>query len=683
MGKTTTPRTRADLGALSEAEEQVLAEIDTGEFVVLGDGKRPDAPDPARQVRASLIRMLLLPKDGDGLPRLHEKGLQIAGAWIRNPLDLEGCRIGCDLALLACRFDELPVFMSATLDGLYLNGSSLPGLNGSGLNVRGGVFLGGVEARREVRLLGAKLGGNLNCSGAKFFAEKKAEGTPGNAFSADGLDAAGGVFLRGLEARGEVRLLGAKLGGNLDCDGAKFFAEKDAEGTPGNAFSADGLDAAGGVFLRGLEARGEVRLLEAKLGGNLDCDGAKFFAEKDAEGTPGAAFSADRLDAAGGVVLLGVEARGEVRLLGAKLGGNLDCIGAKFFAEKNAEGTPGDAFSADGLDTAGDVFLRGLEARGVVRLLGAKLGGDLVCIGAKFEEPEGGSPRGAKRRVLNLSGARIGGALFLRSGARVVGTLDMTAAEIGAICDDRGAWPPPGGLLLDRCRYGAFTGRAPVGAEARIEWLGRMDPARWRDDFWPQPYEQCAKVLREMGHGEDARAVLIAKERLQRAARRARATPGWRRVLAVRDAVLGATVAYGRRPLQAVVWVALFLVIGTVWFRSAEANDALKPNVPVVLRSAEWVECRAGGENRAAGESRMACFLRQPKAESYPKFNAFVYSADTLLPIVSLEMQGFWIPDDRTRAGWWARTYLWVHIAVGWALSLLAVAGFSGLVKSD
>jgi hypothetical protein len=575
MGKTTTPRTRADLGALSEAEEQVLAEIDTGEFVVLGDGKRPDAPDPARQVRASLIRMLLLPKDGDGLPRLHEKGLQIAGAWIRNPLDLEGCRIGCDLALLACRFDELPVFMSATLDGLYLNGSSLPGLNGSGLNVRGGVFLGGVEARREVRLLGAKLGGNLNCSGAKFFAEKKAEGTPGNAFSADGLDAAGGVFLRGLEARGEVRLLGAKLGGNLDC------------------------------------------------------------------------------------------------------------IGAKFFAEKNAEGTPGDAFSADGLDTAGDVFLRGLEARGVVRLLGAKLGGDLVCIGAKFEEPEGGSPRGAKRRVLNLSGARIGGALFLRSGARVVGTLDMTAAEIGAICDDRGAWPPPGGLLLDRCRYGAFTGRAPVGAEARIEWLGRMDPARWRDDFWPQPYEQCAKVLREMGHGEDARAVLIAKERLQRAARRARATPGWRRVLAVRDAVLGATVAYGRRPLQAVVWVALFLVIGTVWFRSAEANDALKPNVPVVLRSAEWVECRAGGENRAAGESRMACFLRQPKAESYPKFNAFVYSADTLLPIVSLEMQGFWIPDDRTRAGWWARTYLWVHIAVGWALSLLAVAGFSGLVKSD
>ena len=26
---------------------------------------------------------------------------------------------------------------------------------------------------------------------------------------------------------------------------------------------------------------------------------------------------------------------------------------------------------------------------------------------------------------------------------------------------------------------------------------------------------------------------------------------------------------------------------------------------------------------------------------------------------------------------------LWLHIALGWVLSLLAVAGFSGLVKSD
>jgi hypothetical protein len=574
MERTTTARTLADLGALSEAEAQVLAEIDTGKGTVLGDGTRPDGRDPTRHVRAALIRMLLVPREGDGLPRLHEKGLQIAGAWIPDALDLGGCQIDCNLSLVDARFEAPPVLVSATLDGLNLNRSSLPGLVGDGLRVRGA------------------------------------------------------LLLRHVTARGAVRLHGVKVDSDLDCSSAEFEADKDAEGSRGFAFAADGLDVKGKVVLKDVTAQGAVRLVGVKLGGNLDCTRATFEGEKNAEGIRGCALSADLLETKGDVVLRQVTARGEVRLLGANLGGELDCAGATF----------------------------GLED---------------------------GVPEGLPPRVLNVSGARIGGSLFLRNGARVTGTLDLMGAEIGAICDDRGAWPPPGGLLLDRCHYGAFTGGAPADAPARIIWLGRMEPARWGADFWPQPYEQCAKVLREMGHGEDARAVLIAKERLQRAARRARATPEWRRVLAVWDAVLGATVAYGRRPLQAFVWVALFLVIGTVWFRSAEANDALKPNVPVVLRSVEWVECRVGGENRAAGESRMACFLRQPEAASYPRFNAFVYSADTLLPIVSLEMQGFWIPDDRTRAGWWARTYLWVHIAVGWALSLLAVAGFSGLVKSD
>jgi hypothetical protein len=47
-------------------------------------------------------------------------------------------------------------------------------------------------------------------------------------------------------------------------------------------------------------------------------------------------------------------------------------------------------------------------------------------------------------------------------------------------------------------------------------------------------------------------------------------------------------------------------------------------------------------------------------------------------------MQALWAPDEDVRpAGSAARLYLWFHIAAGWALSLLAVAGLSGLVKSD
>ena len=50
----------SELGELSEAEQQVLAELDSGEDVVLGDGSVPEASDDGRRVRAALIRLLLL-----------------------------------------------------------------------------------------------------------------------------------------------------------------------------------------------------------------------------------------------------------------------------------------------------------------------------------------------------------------------------------------------------------------------------------------------------------------------------------------------------------------------------------------------------------------------------------------------------------------------------------------------
>jgi hypothetical protein len=79
----------------------------------------------------------------------------------------------------------------------------------------------------------------------------------------------------------------------------------------------------------------------------------------------------------------------------------------------------------------------------------------------------------------------------------------------------------------------------------------------------------------------------------------------------------------------------------------------------------------------------VACHLATERGKRYPMFNRSAHSADTLLPIVPLEIHGFWVPDESRSRGASARVYLWVHIAVGWAFGLLAVAGFSGLVKSD
>ncbi len=275
--------------------------------------------------------------------------------------------------------------------------------------------------------------------------------------------------------------------------------------------------------------------------------------------------------------------------------------------------------------------------------------------------------------------------LFLRNGTSLTGVLALTAARIRDINDDPTCWPQQGKLKLDRCRYGAFTGRAPVDAKQRKAWLALQDPAHWGHDFLPQPYEECARVLREGGHGAAAREILIEKEKLQRRARRR----GFRSFNPVRwwlgfwDFVVAITIRYGRQPLLAFAWLGLFLILGTFVFGHAGATGALKPNLPQIQRAPEWVQCASGRALRTDQPSQYACYVQQPAGQSYPRFNAFIYSADTLIPVVSLEMQAYWLPDERDEFGKLARWYLWLHIAMGWALTLLAVAGFSGLIKQD
>ena len=445
-----------------------------------------------------------------------------------------------------------------------------------------------------------------------------------------------------------------------------------------------------GLDLEGCRLPGDLALFACRFPDEVLLRGAQVRSVFLDASQGGAALSADRLQAGGNVFLRGVTATGEVRLLGAKLGGNLDFIGATFTAQGGA------ALNADRLQAEGSVFLRGVKATGAVRLLGARLGGNLECDGATFTAQGG--------KALDLRSARITNAFFWRRNASAKGVLDLTAAEIGTICDDPACWPAAGDLILERCRYGAFVA-APVDADSRIRWLALQDPARFGQDFWPQPYEECARVLREAGHGGAARAVLIEKERLQRAARRARirardlnfGAPRAAALWFVDEVLLGATIRYGRAPMLAFAWLAGLWLLGWVVFAWAEAAGGLKPNLPQLQRAPEWVLCgHPAGEAvagpslpdaarglRQPGETQYTCFLRQPEAASYPRFNPLIYSADTLVPVVSLEMQAYWLPDDTTAPGYWARWFLWAQIALGWGLTLLAVAGFSGLVKQD
>jgi hypothetical protein len=316
----------------------------------------------------------------------------------------------------------------------------------------------------------------------------------------------------------------------------------------------------------------------------------------------------------------------------------------------------------------------------------ARVDGDLDLTGARLSHPGG--------EALHLNRTVVRGGLFLRGGAEIKGALDLTGASVDTLHDDEASWPKAGDLLLNRCLYNALIG-GPMDAHRRLQWLARQSPDRWGEDFWPQPYEQLAYVFREMGHDEDAGTVLVEKERLQRAARRARTSnPLWRLLLQVKDGLLGVTLGYGRKPLLSFAWLLLFWGLGVAVFAFAQAQSAIKPNSPFVLRSTEWLMCDvAEGEPRtiaagpatgraAAGQSQLHCFLAQPEARSYPAFNAWMYSLDTMFPVLGIGQKEYWRPDTTKPWGSFAMGYFYFQAVVGWALSLLAIAGFSGLVRS-
>src|SRR5260370_22615653 len=110
----------------------------------------------------------------------------------------------------------------------------------------------------------------------------------------------------GFYAEGEVQLLGAQIGSNLDCGSGRF------RNPGGKALRAHRVYVQGSVFLRNaFVAEGEERLLGAEIGGNLR------WRDGTVKKGGARALSADRASVQGSVFLRdGFSAEGEVRLPG-------------------------------------------------------------------------------------------------------------------------------------------------------------------------------------------------------------------------------------------------------------------------------------------------------------------------------------------------------------------------------
>ena len=425
--------------------------------------------------------------DNCALASVKARGVSIDGVLRIRRSDIQG-----SISLI-----DATVSQSVRLSGSTIAGDAGLALIANRLRVGGNLFLNrlstksnspdGVEpfsATGEVRLLGVRIDGQLNCSGGRF------KNPGGIALFASSAQIAGNVFLSdGFKATGQVRLLSTRIGGQLNCSGSRFK-------NPGKtALKASSARVSGSVLLRdGFRATGQVRLLSARIGGQLNCSGGRFKNPRKV------ALNASSSDISRSVFLSdGFRATGEVRLLSARIGGQLICSDGRF---KNPRRV---ALSASSSEISRSVFLRdGFHSTGAVRLVGTKIGGRLDCRSGRFDNPG--------RTALDLQEARMTSLVLRGPSLQIAGDVHLFGATTSALADDPVALEGQSASLnLDGFVYERFATSSPQDVKTRLRWL-EFQP----EGYYPQPFDQLAVVFRRSGQDQEATKVLIEKRRERR-----------------------------------------------------------------------------------------------------------------------------------------------------------------------
>ncbi|MFG2952624.1 oxidoreductase [Streptomyces sp. NPDC048291] len=433
------------------------------------------------------------------------------------------------------------------------------------------------------------------------------------------------------------------------------------------------LDLAGGTVTPYLELRGcrfddEILLPEAHFttARFVDCAAPRL--------------EAARLHTEGDLHLPRCRFLGGVRLTDAHIGTDLLLNQAVVYRDRS-----GRSIAADGMTVGQDLQAELLETHGELSLRSAKVGVSLSLRGARLRNPDGrfalNAPQLTVGRTLYLTPAGVGGpwqsgttpargtriqrfecqgGIRLDDGrfgdavdlerARLAFTDDqelslrrvqapelrflgeepqrgrvvLSGARVANLVDRATSWPGPGRLHMGGFGYENLVPQGPFPLTRRLDWVAAATA-----EYNPEPYERLATVLRAAGEDEDAREVLLAKQR-----RRRETLPPAAKLWGYAQDL---TVAYGYRPGRAAVWMAVLWAAGTLAFAHA-------PHPPM----------NSGG---------------------HPAWDPALFVLDLLLPVIDLGQVGQW----RLTGGWqWAAA---VMILLGWILATTVAAGATRLLR--
>jgi len=315
---------------------------------------------------------------------------------------------------------------------------------------------------------------------------------------------------------------------------------------------------------------------------------------------------------------------------------------------------------------SGDVILDRATANARIDLQGVSIGGMFSAQEARFDLPVKNESTDAV--LLDLSGATVGrevdfedtllNGLVRLADADVTKTvrlhrlaagsrpaLDLSGLNCSRLALDASARPQRGHLKLHGCSFSDIN-LVEAGEPEAVTYLNWVRSAT-SQRFSEQPYEHLASILKKQGKDDIGRALLIAK---------VEDSPTRTAVDALMRN-LSWMVGYGYSPLRA-VWLALAVImLGFVVFRTAYQRGLLvvkANNAPAKLKT--------------------------------PTLTLLMYSVDVFVPLVDFGVGPTYVPGKvdtgmEAREVTLFRIYYWFHVAAGWLICTVAVAGLTGLLR--
>jgi hypothetical protein len=375
-----------------------------------------------------------------------------------------------------------------------------------------------------------------------------------------------------------------------------------------------------------------------------------------------------------------------VNMTDAKIGGDLDCRGARFDGGRDKKALQLTALNAQGIETAGTLTLESVTATGMINLAGANIGGQLDCEGATLD--------GGKGLAVLAQRMKVAKGLLFRELKQVKGRINLIAAHASDLVDDEQSWPRgQNQLMLDGFTYDRING--PTTFAARRDWLAAG--SSWDEDFFPQPYTQFARVLRQMGHAGEARKVLKARESLLAAHLHSADRAAYQSALHGGPAEKGdagkiglrmtgawlwseltrRVAGHGYAPQFALYWSLFFATISFFAYFFFWRLGAMVPADAILLASPEWAAAVASNPKAPSHA------WQGPAATHYETFYSLTYALDVFLPIVDLGQQSTWGQTTATWWGWSARLYTWALQIAGWVVTTLGVAAVTGVIQRN